>query len=722
MARGLILSLRMETMTTLPNPSTFLSLRHFRHYNHLLRRLRYSVPPLRCFYQSVSSAPEAVDMTNYHHAFSARMAMAGLKPHHRIALGVSGGPDSMALCVLTAHWKTNGLSVNHDCDGFIDGLLAIIVDHSLRAESKEEANIVSRRVSRMGLRCEIAHCEWLDGRPKQGHLQEAARDMRYRHFQKVCIQNQISALLIAQHVDDQAELFVLRLSRNSGVLGLAGMPFVSQIFSSYTHSCDSNDHGILLVRPLLDFSKEDMYKVNVVEYLAVFLSGRDTFNSELQAVISSCQQTRLYVDNVCSNLINKAVTVTDICQGGEQKWVEDPTNQSQLYARNRIRTSLRKYSSYTFNSELQAVISACQHTRLYIDNVCSNLINKAVTVTDLGYVVIDLEILKESKVEDICLSRFIALLLQFVSQRNRPIRGSTSKLLLDYMHTFPCKTSLTAAGCYLCPAPGSKGTKALVCYSVDHPLPQTKEFLNVQSYVEHQYQTSNDVEQIIAGSKLYLDRLVPDASKVHFLDITSESVLTEARRLNMLSESTCENILLLQRDEVKHFRTEKRAKSDFESKGKVKSISMYSEPLNPGQICSFMNRFFVTWKTPEETVCEQGLGGESWRHHFRSCMVGDEMATEVRHMAESDWLYLVNLVKSPTSFQQQNLPSASGDGKNLCLDYARYSAQRALRILKSVPVAARRGLPVLINSQGLLLSIPVPSFFPFQQIRHSAVF
>lgn len=56
----------------------------------------------------------------------------------------------MALCVLTAHWKTNGLSVARDCDGFIDGLLAIIVDHSLRAESKEEAASVSHRVSRMG--------------------------------------------------------------------------------------------------------------------------------------------------------------------------------------------------------------------------------------------------------------------------------------------------------------------------------------------------------------------------------------------------------------------------------------------------------------------------------------------------------------------------------------------------------------------------------------------
>lgn len=62
----------------------------------------------------------------------------------------------------------------------------------------------------------------------------------------------------------QAELFILRLSRNSGVLGLAGMAFSSQIFSSYAYSCheDLKNHSILLVRPLLDFSKDDMYKVS----------------------------------------------------------------------------------------------------------------------------------------------------------------------------------------------------------------------------------------------------------------------------------------------------------------------------------------------------------------------------------------------------------------------------------------------------------------------------
>lgn len=74
----------------------------------------------------------------------------------------------MALCVLTAGWKTAGVNAGStESGGFIDGLLAIIVDHGLRAESKEEADIVSRRVSEMGWSkfgsfiCDcVVWCEW----------------------------------------------------------------------------------------------------------------------------------------------------------------------------------------------------------------------------------------------------------------------------------------------------------------------------------------------------------------------------------------------------------------------------------------------------------------------------------------------------------------------------------------------------------------------------------
>lgn len=68
-------------------------------------------------------------------------------------MGVSGGPDSTALCVLTAGWKSDGLGVGpvrNDGTGYIDGLLGIVVDHKLRPESGEEADLVRERVTKMG--------------------------------------------------------------------------------------------------------------------------------------------------------------------------------------------------------------------------------------------------------------------------------------------------------------------------------------------------------------------------------------------------------------------------------------------------------------------------------------------------------------------------------------------------------------------------------------------
>lgn len=56
----------------------------------------------------------------------------------------------MALCAMTAGWKLDGLIERDEGSKFIDGLLGIVVDHRLRAESAEEAILVRERVSKMG--------------------------------------------------------------------------------------------------------------------------------------------------------------------------------------------------------------------------------------------------------------------------------------------------------------------------------------------------------------------------------------------------------------------------------------------------------------------------------------------------------------------------------------------------------------------------------------------
>lgn len=63
---------------------------------------------------------------------------------------------------------------------------------------------------------------------------------------------------------------MMRLARCSGIIGLAGMAFVSHFYSRRPTS--KNRTGLLLVRPLLQFSKQDLYAVCPI-ILPCFCSG-----------------------------------------------------------------------------------------------------------------------------------------------------------------------------------------------------------------------------------------------------------------------------------------------------------------------------------------------------------------------------------------------------------------------------------------------------------------
>ena len=138
-----------------------------------------------------------------------------------VALAVSGGADSMAMMHLVAGWARTAAHA-----GLPDGVapvLVLTVDHGLRPESADEAAFVAAEAGALG----FAHVtlRWDGAKPKSG-IQEAARDARY---ELICAHvgaedlPQPRQVLLAHHQDDQAETFLMRLSRGSGVDGLSGM-------------------------------------------------------------------------------------------------------------------------------------------------------------------------------------------------------------------------------------------------------------------------------------------------------------------------------------------------------------------------------------------------------------------------------------------------------------------------------------------------------------------
>ncbi|WP_443971035.1 tRNA lysidine(34) synthetase TilS [Sphingobium sp. CR28] len=129
-----------------------------------------------------------------------------IAPRQRIGIAVSGGADSMALL---------------DCAALLwpGQVSAATVDHGLRPEAAEEADMVRAFSERIG----IPHVTLGPDQPITGSVQASARTVRYALLESWRGQADIDWLMTAHHGDDQIETVLMRLSRGAGVSGLAGI-------------------------------------------------------------------------------------------------------------------------------------------------------------------------------------------------------------------------------------------------------------------------------------------------------------------------------------------------------------------------------------------------------------------------------------------------------------------------------------------------------------------
>jgi tRNA(Ile)-lysidine synthase len=244
-------------------------------------------------------------------------AVAALGPFEReprLAVAVSGGADSMALLLLAQEWAAAR-------QGYVT---ALTIDHGLRAESADEAKQVARWCDARG----TVHrtLNWHGDKPK-GDVQAAARAARYRLLEEWCADFGVFHLLLAHHQDDQAETFLLRLARGSGLDGLSAMASVVE------------RPGCRLLRPLLNFARAR---------LAATLEARG------------------------------------------QAWLDDPSNRNEKFARVRIRRDRDMLARQGLSAErLAATARRLARARQALELPLAQLLAHAAIPDPAGFIRLD---------------------------------------------------------------------------------------------------------------------------------------------------------------------------------------------------------------------------------------------------------------------------------------------------------------------------------------------
>jgi tRNA(Ile)-lysidine synthase len=320
---------------------------------------------------------------------------------------------------------------------------------------------------------------------------------------------------------------------------------------------------------------------------------------------------------------------------------------------------------------------------------------------------------------------------------------------MDRIQLQPLQGAYTLGGCHVAPTPGSKGSKIMVCFSPDSPSPtMPSEMSLLPSSCPESRGWSSEVLQIPTSNSLerkgHSPRVfeIPGSNSqdchVPVMEVRdgSPSVLEQGKAFGLISEA---GMSLLQSLRMRISQTMMKApKAEGaleEAEGRqvrdLRAGSRNHQLLPFGESCYFMNRFFVSW-SPAADIQTDIASGLRLNQNQRSqcCLLAEKPNVWVRYFGEEDWQYLSGTAKSAGASrlsidQRQKVPlctihldserwvassvMSAGEGAN-CGNHLAAKAQAALTILRCIPTPVRRGLPVLVNAQGLLLAIPSLGF------------
>jgi tRNA(Ile)-lysidine synthase len=192
---------------------------------------------------------QALERSVFEYACHYRLLNAG----DRVGTAVSGGADSIALLRLLLELRKEV--------GFV--LSVVHFNHKLRGiESDEDQRFVAELAQRhkLELRCESGDVAAYAAE-KRLSLETAAREMRYRYFRQLLLEDRLNRIATGHTLDDQAETVLLKMVRGAGGRGLAGIYpklKVSSCRPSTLSSQQNQTPDSSIIRPLLGTRRRDL--------------------------------------------------------------------------------------------------------------------------------------------------------------------------------------------------------------------------------------------------------------------------------------------------------------------------------------------------------------------------------------------------------------------------------------------------------------------------------
>lgn len=213
----------------------------------------------------------------------------------KIAVAVSGGVDSMCLLDFLSRFPNRSYE-----------LLAVNVEHGIRGESSlRDSEFVKDYCNEKGIKLISERVNSLEYAVENKiSVEMAARELRYKVFEKVLSEREADLIALAHHADDQVETVLMRIFRGTGIDGLAGIktrepfirPFLSVSRADIEAYAKRND--IPFVQD--ETNLESAYTRNFVrnELIPMIKSKWENFDKSLLRLSKTAEEYTAYFDKI----------------------------------------------------------------------------------------------------------------------------------------------------------------------------------------------------------------------------------------------------------------------------------------------------------------------------------------------------------------------------------------------------------------------------------------